>query len=90
MVLEEVRRSKLTFENIDYHLAAVYLGSTMSVEKQCKEAIRKLIQQRRVRTRRGRKPTVHSKELGVPRGRKSAIMEEEDMSRMEEIVNRIR
>ena len=70
LVAEEVRRSKVQFENINYHIAAVYLGSTMSTERQTKEGVRDLIPKRKIRTKRGRKPTVHSKELGGPKARK--------------------
>ena len=72
---EEVRKSSLTFENIDYHLAAVYLGSTMTADRQMREGIRHLVPERKVRTKKGRKPTVHSKELSGPRERK--VREEE-------------
>ena len=33
LVSEEVLKSNLNFENINYHLAAVYLGSTMTIDR---------------------------------------------------------
>ena len=42
----------------------------MTPEKQLKEGVRKLIPQRKVRTNKGRRPTVHSKDLGGPRPKK--------------------
>ena len=70
LVAEEVRKSQLSFEDIDFHLAAVYLGSTMTPERQIKEGVRNLIPKRKIRTNKGRRPTVHGKELGGPRPRK--------------------
>ena len=43
LVSEEVRKSRLKFEGINYRLTAVYLTSTMTPERQEKEGIRKLI-----------------------------------------------
>ena len=50
LVSKEVRKSSMNYENINYHLAAVYLGSTMTIERQIKEGMRKLILQRKVKT----------------------------------------
>ena len=70
LVSEEVRKSNLKFENVDYHLAAVYLGSMLSADRQLKEGVRHLIPKRKTKTNRGRKPKVHRKKLGGPRPRK--------------------
>ena len=62
IVSEEVLKSKVEFQNINYHLAVVYLGATLSKERQVKEGIAHLIPSRKARTRRGRKITIHTKE----------------------------
>ena len=70
IVAQEVLKSKIDIENINYHLAVVYLGTTMNRARQVREGVAHLIPPRKTRTRRGRKVTVHTKELGGPRGRK--------------------
>ena len=62
--------SRVQFEIINYHLAAVYLGTTMDKTRQIKEGAANLIPTRKAKSRRGRKVTVHTKELGGPKGRK--------------------
>ena len=64
MVSEEVRKSKQKFEGINYHLAAIYLASTMTPEMQIKDGIRQLIPHRKVKTNKGRRSMIHSRELG--------------------------
>ena len=68
IVANEVLRSNVQFDNANYHLAAVYLGTTMERDRQLREGIAKLIPTRK--SRRGRKVTVHTRELGGPRGKK--------------------
>ena len=72
MVAEEVRKSKINFKNIDFHLATVYLGVTMDRQRQIREAVAHLLPSRKARSKRGRKVTVHMKELGGPVSRKVA------------------
>ena len=67
---EEVRKSKVRFTNVNYHLASVYLGVTMDKARQVREGIAHLIPPTKAKTKKGRRLTVHTKELGGPRGRK--------------------
>ena len=70
IVSQEVLKSKIDIKNVNYHLAIMYLATTMDKVRQVKEGITHLIPPTRARTRRGRKLTVHTRELGGPRGRK--------------------
>ena len=46
------------------------MGVTMDKARQVREGVAHLIPPTKARTRKGRKLTVHTKELGGPRGRK--------------------
>ena len=70
IVAREVLKSNVDIGNINYHLAVVYLGTTMSRARQVREGVAHLIPPRKAKTRRGRRVTVHTRELGGPRGRK--------------------
>ena len=54
LVSEEIRKSKLKFENIDYQLAAVYLGSTLTPERLAREGVSNLIPRRKARSNKSR------------------------------------
>ena len=79
IVAEEVFKSKVQYKNIDYHLAAVYLAITMDRQRQVKEGIAHLLPSRKARTKKGRKLTLHTKELGGPKGRKETSEEDQNM-----------
>ena len=55
IVAMEVLKSKIDISNINYHLAVVYLGTTMSRARQVREGVAHLIPPRKARTRRGRR-----------------------------------
>ena len=69
IVSQEVLKSKIDIKNVNYHLAIVYLETTMDRVRQIEEGIAHLIPPKKTRTRRGRKLTVHTKELGGPWGK---------------------
>ena len=78
IVAEEILKSKVKFHNINYHLAAVYLAVTLDRTRQVKEGIAHLLPSRKAKTKIGRKLTIHTRELGGPKGRKEASEEEQN------------
>ena len=76
IVAQEILKSKVKFENINYHLAAVYLAVTLDKARQEKEGIAHLLPSRKAKTKKGRRPTIHTRELGGPKGRKEVFEEE--------------
>ena len=70
IVANEVQKSKIQFENVNYHLSAVYLGTTMERERQVREGVAHLIPPTKAKSKRGRKVTIHMKKLGGPKRRK--------------------
>ena len=82
IVANEVLKSRVQFDNINYHLTVVYFEATMDRTRQIKEGVDKLIPTRKVKSKRGRKITIHTRELGEPRGRK-VIGEDQNSNRKE-------
>ena len=70
IVSEEIMKSKIRFKNVNFHLAAVYLGVTMDRQRQEREGIAHLIPSKRAKTKRGRRLTIHTRELGGPKIKK--------------------
>ena len=58
--------SGVKYEGADLRMAGVYLATTMTKERQSQEEISRLLLIRKSRGRRGRKPTIFSKELSRP------------------------
>ena len=69
IVADEIRKSDLDYDNMDMHLMGVYLGIMMNKSDLKKEGLDKLIPNRNAVSNKGRKPTIHTKELGGPRRR---------------------
>ena len=63
IVAEEVRKSKVNFSNVNFHLAAVYLGVVMDKPRQIREGIAHLIPPRKAKSKKGRKLIIHTSEL---------------------------
>ena len=80
IVSEAIMKSKIQYTNINYHLVAVYLAVTMDKQRQTREGITHLLPQKKSRSKRGRKLTLHTKEVGGPKGRKE--ISEEDQNRI--------
>ena len=55
IVANEVLKSEVQFENINFHLTAVYLGTIMDRTRQIKEGVARLILSRKARSKRGRR-----------------------------------
>ena len=68
IVAEEFLKSRLEYDNVDYHLVGVYLSICMDRGRLEKEGILHLVQ-RRKSGNKGRRPTVHTRELGGPKPR---------------------
>ena len=59
IVSNEVLKSKIEYDNDNYHLAAVYLGTVMDKTRQVREGVTNLIPPRKAKSRRDRRVTVH-------------------------------
>ena len=66
---EEILKSEVQYDNVDMQLCGVYLTIMLSKEELDKEGLTKLVPNRKAQSGRGRRPTIHTKELGGPRRR---------------------
>ena len=80
MVAKELVRNGVKYQGADVNLAAQYLDSCMSRERLRQEGIAHLIPKRKAEGKRGRRPTVYTKDLSGPMKRaKQGIGEEETL-----------
>lgn len=67
IITEEVMKSQIDYENVDMHLCGLYIDMMLTKDELRREGLNKLIPNRKAQSNRGRRPTVHTKELAGPR-----------------------